>query len=92
VSVNTATAFFATVEAEMRHRAADELQTQADDLKHWNPFPVTLEQKIEAEQKRLRWREAQAQVEGARRREFAAAYRAGAALIAEARLAARRQK
>jgi hypothetical protein len=76
---------FETLNAEAHRKAADELQEQADDLRHWNPFPRTQEAKTEAQLKRERWAEAQRQVDAARRKQNAAAYEAATELLRENR-------
>jgi hypothetical protein len=76
---------FETLNAEVHRRAADRQQEEADALRHWNPFPRTQEAKTEAQLKRERWREAQAQVDATRRKQNAAAYEAATELLRESR-------
>jgi hypothetical protein len=82
---------FETIRAEATCRAADEAQETADALRHWNPFPRTTEAKQEAQSKRERWRQAQAVVDGLRRKEHAAAYEAATELLRENRKNRRRK-
>jgi hypothetical protein len=70
-----------TLKAEASRRAADEAQEQADAVRHWNPFPRTVEEKAEAQLKREAWMQAEAIAKGTRRAEQAAAYEAGSRLL-----------
>jgi hypothetical protein len=81
-----------TLRAEGERKTADELQEEADRKRHWNPFPRTLEAKVEAQLKREAWRQSEALVRGVRGREHGAAYEAASRLLAENRRLNRRTR
>lgn len=84
-------AVFNTINAEGHRKAADAQQEIADGMRSWPMFPRTPEAKAEAQLKREAWAQAQAEVDGMRRRQNIAAYHAASALLKANRQARKRK-